>query len=227
MKGEADRRFGPGAVDLTLDPSGGKILVAYASVIDGHSGYIRPMVVLEFGGRNTTEPKATHTIIPYLEGARPGLGLPAARVEVLAPERTFWEKATLVHLECRKSEARTAGKDARLSRHWADLAALADHGIGRAAVADRALAEAVVRHKSLFFRDREADCGACLAGGLRLVPSRARREALEGDYRRMVEAGMFHGEVPGFGAILARLGALEEEINGVMGTRPPRRARID
>ncbi len=40
----------------------------------------------------------------------------------------------------------------RQSRHWHDLAVLADHEIGGAAVADRKLLEDVVKHKSVFFR---------------------------------------------------------------------------
>ena len=40
-----------------------------------------------------------------------GLTLPIAEVDVLLPERTFWEKATLVHVECnRRSLASTSAR---------------------------------------------------------------------------------------------------------------------
>jgi len=44
------------------------------------------------------------------------------------------------------------GMDAnRLSRHWSDVAVLADHDIGKKSLSDRALLADVVNHKKVFF----------------------------------------------------------------------------
>lgn len=51
---------------------------------------------------------------------------------VLSPARTFWEKATLIHVECQRGEFRASA--ARLSRHWYDFAMLGDQIHGQAAL---------------------------------------------------------------------------------------------
>ena len=53
--------------------------------------------------------------------------------------RTFWEKATAVHVFCRQQRSRGE----RLSRHWYDLARLDDTGYANTALADSALALSV------------------------------------------------------------------------------------
>lgn len=220
MRSEAEGRFGQETVGFELDPTGEKLSIRYPSSIEDPFGYLRPELLLEFGGRNTTDPKESHTIAPYLAKA-PG-EFPSARVDVLSPVRTFWEKATLIHVECRKPESRTLGKGERMSRHWSDLAALADHAIGRSAVSDLAIATSVVRHKRVFFRDRDADYDACVSGGLVLVPSSNRRKELETDYRKMLDAGMFYGQTKSFGEIIDRLSTLQEEVNRLSRyTKPP------
>lgn len=228
MREEAHRQFGSSAPNLFHESSDGceKLLVQYPSAFHLEEGksldpfdgaYIRPEVILEFGGRNSTEPKESHTVDAYLAELYPKVAFPSARVAVLSPKRTFWEKATLVHLECNKPPHRTEGKGERIARHWADLAALADHRIGREAILDAAIAESVVRHKSVYFFDHDANYGACLSGGLRLVPSPQRRRDLEKDFHKM--EGMFQSGKPDFEAIMDRLGRLESEINGRMRDR--------
>ena len=70
---------------------------------------------------------------------------------VMLAERTFWEKATAMHVFCRQQRRRGA----RLSRHWHDLVRLDDAGYAQAALTDRSLALAVARHKSAFFAEKD------------------------------------------------------------------------
>jgi hypothetical protein len=140
------------------------------------------------------------------------LAFPSAKVSVLSPLRTFWEKATLIHVECYRPEPRI-GAD-RLSRHWSDLAALADHDIGKRAVADRAMLADVVKHKAVFFYSAHANYDAVLGGELRLVPERALLDALGTDFGQMIKNGMFDVEPQSFDKIVSRLKILEREING-------------
>ena len=93
----------------------------------------------------------------------------------------------------------------RQSRHWHDLAVLADHKIGEASLANRELLEDVVRHKSVFFRASYAKYDACLSGGLHLIPGTTLLQALGADYEKMIADGMFEGEPPSFEQIVARL----------------------
>ena len=115
---------------------------------------------------------------------------------VLSPVRTFWEKATLVHVECHRR--RLANHPERLSRHWFDLTRLAAHDIGRAALADRELLEDVVRHKKVFFHASYANYDQCLAGRLRLVPDDDQLPGLQTDYDAMCAAAIVADDAPGF-----------------------------
>jgi hypothetical protein len=116
-----------------------------------------------------------------------------------------------MHVECQRGEFRT-GAD-RLSRHWYDLAMLADLAHGQAALADRALLIDVVKHKKVFYNASYANYDACVAGQFRLIPDDAAMASLRDDFQRMIDAGMFIGEPPEFARILKRLRELELLLN--------------
>lgn len=196
---------------IEANANGEEVRIYYPSAIDQSLGYLRDSVMIEFGGRNITEPNAEHEVRPYIADHLSQLQLPMAVVTVLSPERTFWEKATLIHVECHRPELKADAK--RQSRHWCDLAVLADHVIGNRALADRALLADVVKHKKVFFNVGYANYDACLAGKLKLVPDEAKLNAVAGDLRAMIDGGMFYGERPSFEKIIERLRKLEQEIN--------------
>jgi hypothetical protein len=191
---------------LTISEDGEKLFIPYPSRFGKDES-----VFLEFGGRNVIVPNEEHHLRPYIAAELPDLEFPIATVRVLSPRRTFWEKATLIHVACNRSHPKLDAD--RQSRHWHDLAILADHKIGKASIVDRQLLEDVVRHKSIFFRASYANYEACLSGDLRLIPGEALQDALRVDYEKMIADGMFEGEPPSFAKIVARLKKLEEEIN--------------
>ncbi len=151
-----------------IDEDGECVRFAYPSAIERPVGYLATEVLLEFGGRNVIDPNERHEIAPDIATMIDGLEFPGATVTVLSPARTFWEKATLIHVECHRR--RLAAGPERLSRHWFDLACLARHDTGRAALANRALLEDVVRIKRVFFNASYAHYDHCLDGRFRLVP---------------------------------------------------------
>ena len=187
--------------------------VHYPSVLESTEvGYIPDSVLIEFGGRNITEPNEDWDVRPDIADHLPALDLPCARVTVLSPNRTFWEKATLMHVECHRKQFRVGAE--RLSRHWYDLAMLADHAIGADALSDRDLLRDVIKHKKAFYDASYANYDACLTAQFRLIPTdTAVLAALREDFSRMLDAGMFIGERPSFDAILERLAALEVSFN--------------
>ena len=129
-------------------------------------------------------------------------------------ERTFWEKATAVHVFCRRE--RRQGE--RLSRHWHDLVRLDDVGFAAAALADRPLALAVARHKAMFFAARDAagngiDYVAAVSGGLQLVPGGPGRDALAEDYERMLANGMLLEDAEPFDELIERCADIEARAN--------------
>jgi hypothetical protein len=116
----------------TLKMEGEKVFLAYTPLASG-SGYVRPTVTLEFGARSTGEPWQSRLITCDAAQSVAGIVLPTATVRVMRPERTFWEKATAIHVFCVQAEFR-GGE--RFARHWHDLTRLDRAGIADAAIAD-------------------------------------------------------------------------------------------
>lgn len=208
----ADEQFGAGKVRVEEDETGEKVRVYYETVLEASSPYLGSSVLVEFGGRNITEPSETREVRPYIAAELAEVVLPIAHPSVLSPQRTFWEKATLAHVECHRIEVKHDPD--RISRHWYDLTMLANDAIGKDAIKDRELLKSVVTYKSVFYNSKHANYGACLSGGFRLVPTGELLERLRADYERMKEAGMFYKEPPTFDEIIARLAAVEAEIKG-------------
>lgn len=175
------------------------------------SGYIQPQVKMEFGARSDDWPLESATVMSYLEETfREQLGVQARAVIVLKAERTFWEKATILHAEHHRPLDKAIID--RLSRHYYDLHCLAQHPVAKQALQQPDLLARVAQHKSVFFRSGWARYEEAVPGSLRLLPRDERVSALERDYRAMHD--MFFHEPPAFDAVLTRLSALESQING-------------
>ena len=204
----------PSRPAVRIGEDGERVWFAYPSAVENPIGYLATEVLLEFAGRNVVDPNERHRIVPDIAALAPDLNYPAATMTVLSPARTFWEKATLIHVECHRR--RLSASPERLSRHWFDLACLARDDAGRAALADRALLEDVVRHKMVFFNASYAHYYRCLDGRLRLLPDDDEIDALRSDYDAMRRAGIVAADSLPFDDLIERLRALQAEIN-----RPP------
>lgn len=207
---EVSKQFPDQNITVEVVKVGEELHVLYPSALSSPNPYVKERVKIEFGGRNITDPKEQHEIVPTLAQFAPDLHFPSSWVDVLSGERTFWEKATLAHVECNKPSVRDAE---RLSRHWYDLFILADHEIGRAAVRNSALLQDVIKYKKVFYGSATANYDDCAAGGLKLLPNAEGIASLRADYQAMVGAGMIYGLTPGFDEIMERLAILETEIN--------------
>ena len=207
----AAQRLAPdGRYDIHVGEDGETIRFVYPSAVEAPDSYVASGVLLEFGGRNVIDPNERHVIVPDIAALTDGLEYPTATITVLSPARTFWEKATLIHVACHRRQL--ANKPDRLSRHWFDLACLATHPVGRAALADRALLADVVRHKKVFFHAGNANYDHCLDGQLRLIPD-DQFPALQSDYEAMRGAHIVGDDAPKFNALIDRIRSLETEAN--------------
>jgi hypothetical protein len=172
--------------------------------------YIKPQVILELGTHAEFVPRDRFTVRAFAAEEFPSMfAEPDVAVTSLLAKRTFWEKATILHAEFHRP-AEKALPD-RYSRHYYDLAMLAQTVIRGEALADLALLDQVVRHKETFYPSGWARYDLARIGSLRLVPPEGRRAALERDYRSM--SVMIFGQPPPFGEITEVLAALEQEIN--------------
>ena len=211
LDGAARHLAADGRHDIHVGEDGETVRFAYPSAFELPDSYVSSEVLLEFGGRNVIDPNERHEIVPDIAAITDGLDYPVATVTVLSPARTFWEKATLIHVACHRR--RLANRHDRLSRHWFDLACLTAHPVGRDALADRALLEDVVRHKKVFFHAGNANYDRCLDGRLRLVPDDDQIPALQSDYDAMRAARIIGDNAPQFGALIEDIRILEDQVN--------------
>jgi hypothetical protein len=202
-------------LQIDVDEGGEELRIRYPSPYATGATYLRDSVLLEFGGRNTTLPNAQHRITPYAAEYVGTVQFPVAMATVLSPQRTFWEKATLIHSECHRPQEGSRASAERISRHWSDLALLAQTDIGAAALTDRELLAQVVKLKGIFFRSGFANYAACLEGRFRLIPDEPLHADLAKDYAAMIESGMFLEPPPVFADVMAQLCELEKQLNQV------------
>lgn len=197
------------------DPDGQTLLFRYPSGNrprpDGEPAYIQPAVRLEIGARSDHWPAVEGTVTPYAATEFPdAFKEPACNVHVLSAGRTFWEKATILHM-WHHAPADKKFRD-RQSRHYYDVVRLYQHELGMAAVKDIDLLLKVARHKKVFFPAAWARYEDAKRGTLRIVPPDTRLSELEQDYRKMQE--MIFGEPPSFESLLDTLREIERKING-------------
>ena len=113
---------------------GEQIFIDYEAFGEG-TGYVRPSVLLEFGARSTGEPNELRPVACDAAPHLPDVSFPSATSQVMRPERTFWEKATAIHVFCAQGSFRGGG---RYARHWHDVTRLDAAGFADSAAKDRA-----------------------------------------------------------------------------------------
>ncbi len=193
------------------DPDQQTLLFEYPSSFAANStGYIRRMVKIELGARADHWPCETKSITPYVAEQFPqGFKEGSCEVKVLSAERTFWEKATILHAEFHRPADKAMPE--RFSRHYCDFYELIRKDVAKSAVPKLDLLARVAEHKSLFFKSSWANYGEAAKGTLRIVPPEQRRKALRDDYGKMQQ--MFFGQPPEFDSIIALLKQWESEFN--------------
>ncbi|MBS0652863.1 MAG: nucleotidyl transferase AbiEii/AbiGii toxin family protein [Verrucomicrobia bacterium] len=186
------------------------ILFHYPSSLPTELAYIKRSVKLEFGSLTDQQPTGRYPIRPWIAELFPA-AFPDRQCEiiVLEIERTFWEKATILHAEYHRPLDKPM-RD-RFSRHYADTAALANHSEAIKAIDHHALRDRVVSWKSLFFRDSSTNYAQAKPGTFHLVPRAERLPELRRDYQLMRD--MYLNEPLSFDDILSILTHLEHRIN--------------
>lgn len=207
--------IGAQGVSAVTRVEGEKLFIDYEATSAG-SGYVAPSVMLEFGARSTGEPASLRDVVCDAAGFLDGVAFPTASPRVMHAERTFWEKATAIHVFCLQERLRGE----RFARHWHDVVRLDDAGIAATAAADRDLARSVAQHKSMFFPEKAADGTAvdynmAIAGKLQLVPSGMARAVLASDYERMVDDGLLLEDAEPFETVLERCAGIAARVNRV------------
>ncbi|MFC4994249.1 nucleotidyl transferase AbiEii/AbiGii toxin family protein [Rubritalea tangerina] len=172
---------------------------------------ILPYIQLEIGPLASWLPHSNHTVEPYAAEHFPAVFEEAeCAVQAIDAERTFWEKATILHHEANRPEGTPV--PARYSRHYYDLFMMAaDEELKASSLGQSDLLVYVVEFKKKFYPRAWADYDAAVTEALKLVPPEHVLNAMQKDYEAMQE--MIFGERPTFDEIIAALINLEREIN--------------
>lgn len=173
------------------------------------NSYILPVIRLEIGPLAEWVPHSTHTISSFAAETFPNFFKnPEFTIEAIDVERTFWEKATILHQQAMRGYI-----SPRYSRHYYDLAMMAAGEIKTNAFKRIDLLQNVVAFKQQFYPSKSARYELAIPGTMKLLPSENLLQELASDYKKMEE--MFYVKAPSFEDIITILNALENEINSV------------
>ena len=172
---------------------------------------ILPVVRMEIGALAAWTPVQDAVVTPYAAQQYPQIfEQPSTQILTVAPERTYWEKATILH----KEAFRTNGKmPTRYSRHYYDLYCMDKSPVKEAALSDLELLERVVRFKDRFYPAGSAHYELAKPGTMRLLPPEDCTPTLRDDYEHM--KNMIFGERPEFDKIMDCMKRMEQEINAL------------
>jgi hypothetical protein len=196
--------------EVDADAKSPIVYFAYPSTQGGGFDYLRREVKLELGTLTDQQPTGSYAIKPLLADAFPQLfeGW-SCTVTALELERTFWEKATILHAEFhRPVESPTP---TRYARHYFDMVKLLGHLHAAQYLADKAQCQRVVDWKSRVFARGWARYDLAAHGTFRLVPATQRQADLAQDYATM--RPMFMTEPPPFAELMRRLAEAEAALN--------------
>ena len=165
---------------------------------------------LEIGALAAWTPVKVADITPYAAQEYGRLfKQPSTDILTVLPERTFWEKVTILHREAFREADRPF--PSRYSRHYYDLYRMMQTEVKDNALADNDLLTRVVEFKDKFYRCPWARYDLAKRGSMRLMPPDYNLDKLRDDYEHM--QNMLFGEKPSFEEIMDGIAKLEAEIN--------------
>lgn len=165
---------------------------------------------LEIGPLAAWTPARVVQIEPYAETYYPKVfEKKATDILTVTPERTFWEKATILHQEANRPAVKAMRP--RYSRHYYDLYRMSASPVKQNAFDQIELLKKVVDFKMKFYRSPWAKFEEAVPGSFKLIPPEYRLTELEKDYTDMRD--MLYGDVPTLDTIMAAIQELEREIN--------------
>lgn len=186
------------------------INIAYPATFKDN--YLRNEILLEIGPLASWLPYDGFEISSYAAQKFPKLFTHSiCKVNTILAQRTFWEKATILHQEANRSKDKQL--PLRYSRHYYDLAMMAKSDIKDKALADLALLRQVVDFKMKFYPASWAKFEEAKPGSFKLLPEMYRVEGLQKDYKSM--ENMIFDKKLTFEEILTELKTLENEVNSL------------
>lgn len=165
---------------------------------------------LEIGAMAAWTPTQSAEIMPYAAEYYPQFfDKPKTEILTTTAERSFWEKATILHQEAFRPDG--SNIPMRYSRHYYDLYCMAGSPVKDNALEMPELLRDVAAFKEKFYPRNWARYDLAKFGSIRLMPPEHSIESLKDDYKAM--QSMIYGVCPPFDKILQVIEELEKEIN--------------
>jgi len=195
-------------LDLRIVGSETEIAFQYPAAIRASSGSFRPEVLMQFGARSGRYPTLEGCVSPYAAQSFPEqFQTRFSIVPTLGIERTVWEKIVLVH----GLRLKAMPKVESMSRHYSDLASLAEREDCQRAVDDDDMLKSTVEYQHRLYEVSNAACESMKRGSFRLEPDGELLKALEADYNK--HADIYFGQVAPFDEIMRKVKLLEDRVN--------------
>lgn len=186
----------------------GTVKFAYPRFYEDSS--ILQEIRLEIGALAAWTPTQQAEVTPYVAECYPQVfKMPSTRILTTTAERTFWEKATILHQEAHRPEGSKVPE--RYSRHYYDLYCMAHRGILEKALQQKDLLLQVAEFKRKFYPRKWAEYERASVGTLSLIPAPHNQERLRADYSKM--RAMIYGDYPSFDEIIEYITIMEQIIN--------------
>ena len=203
----------PETGDTTADPQ--IIELNYQTLFaEDENTYIKEKVLIEIGSRSLIEPSKNIEIRSIIANSYPQSSFadPLTPVPTVIPQRTFLEKAFLLHEEFQKPAENIRVE--RMSRHLYDLERLMDTDFAQSALENISLYKSIVDHRSKLTAISGIDYSTHSPDTINFVPPDFIIENWRNDYSFM-QANMIYGESLPFGILIERIKKLNERFREI------------
>lgn len=192
-------------------PEPRKIHICYKSLF-ASIPYLQPEVQLEIGSRSLFEPTEQAKVGSLVASAFPQIDTditPPMTITTAVPEKTFLEKAFLLHELFTTDRALVAN---RKSRHLYDLEKMMDEPFAKKAITDDNLWNTIAHHREVFTSISGVDYTPDIRDRICLTPPANAIDIWAQDYKDMQDAMIF-GPSLTFKELLGRMKELENRFH--------------
>ena len=194
--GEGDRTY----------PEPRRIFVKYTPMMPIAAGYVKPVVMLEIGSRSLFEPFECRKVSSLVSSATTiDTSVCDVDIPTAVPEKTFLEKAYLIH-ELFSTDA--GARADRKSRHLYDLKRMMDCDFAKAAITNDELWNTIHHHREVFTHMKDVDYAPDIRDRIILLPAENILGIWRADYEAM-RGTMIYGDSVPFDDLLSRMEELQ------------------
>ncbi|MFA6200515.1 MAG: nucleotidyl transferase AbiEii/AbiGii toxin family protein [Bacteroidales bacterium] len=188
-------------------PEPRKIHIRYNSLFDEKTSYLNQEVLLEIGSRSLIEPTEPSKVKSLITTNFPiDTSIVDSNITTTVPQKTFLEKAFLIHELFSTGEGKIAD---RKSRHLYDLEKMMDENFARKAIMDDELWNNIHHHRVIFTHMKNVDYTPDIRDRICLVPPEKIIDEWRRDYEAM-QSTMIYGKSLDFDKLMERICTLEK-----------------